>query len=321
MDNVLFKSHNAFNRKAPLPVGAVQSTVHLYAEFKSLSNELNQKLALRNATSDLVRSSGGDSRAKGITIEQAKRLKTEIAELKARLANVESELLCKALQIPNDTHPGSPLGTEAAAVILSTHGPDPLLATPLRDHVRVARALEMLDLEAASIVTGSSWYFLLNEGALLELALTNYAVSVAINHGYSPVATPDVVKAEIAARCGFQPRDPIEDVQQMYHLASDPQKDRPELVLSGTAEIPLAGLFANKVFEESQLPVKVVGIGRAFRAEAGARGAETRGLYRVHQFSKVELFAVAGAEHSDAIMEDMREVQIDILGGLGVPFR
>lgn len=234
---------------------------------------------------------------------------------------MESDLLHVALSIPNDTHSDTPIGSEAATVILSTHGPSASTHTPSRDHVRIARHFQILDLAAGSTVTGSSWYFLLNEGALLELALINYALSVAIRHGYRPVTTPDVVKADIAKRCGFQPRDPTDNVHQMYHLTSESQKDHPELVLSGTAEIPLAGLFANKIYEESQLPLKVVGVGKAFRAEAGARGADTRGLYRVHQFSKVELFAVEIETCSSDAMEDMKKVQIEILDGLKLPFR
>ena len=319
-ENVAYKSHNAFNRRAAVPVGAVQSTARLYDELKSLSSELNQKLALRNATSELVRRTN-DSSSRDAAIEQAKALKIEISDLKAKISIIDTDLLHNALPIPNDTHSDTPIGSEAATIILSTHGPDALPATPSRDHVRVARHFQMLDLDAGSTVTGSSWYFLLNEGALLELALINYALSVAIRHGYKPVTTPDVVKLDIARRCGFQPRDPASNVEQMYHLASESERDHPELVLSGTAEIPLAGLYTHKVLEESQLPLKVVGVGKAFRAEAGARGADTRGLYRVHQFSKVELFAVEIEARSDEIMEDMRRVQVDILDGLKLPFR
>ncbi|KAF8578994.1 seryl-tRNA synthetase [Ramaria rubella] len=319
-ENTLYKSHNSYNRKAILPVGAVQSIARLYAELKTLSSELNLKLALRNFTSNIVHSSPHLTN-KIAAIEQGKALKSEILELKSRVAVIELELLHNALPIPNDTHPDTPIGPEAAAVTLSTHGPHPLPITPLRDHVRVARALRMLELDAGSTVTGSSWYYLLNEGALLDIALVNYSLSVAIRHGYRPVITPDVVKADVAMRCGFQPRDPTDNLHQMYHLSSTQGKDHPELVLSGTAEIPLAGLFANKVFEQSQLPKKVVGVGKAFRAEAGARGTDTRGLYRVHQFSKVELFAVTPEAHSAEVMEDMKKTQVEILEGLKFPFR
>lgn len=169
-------------------------------------------------------------------------------------------------------------------------------------------------------MTGSSWYYLLNEAALLEIALTNYAMSVALQYGFTPVLTPDVVRSDIASRCGFQPRDNCDPpMAQMYHIETAPAS--PELVLSGTSEIPLAGMFANKVFPSTSLPMKVVGLGHSFRAEAGARGVDTRGLYRVHQFTKVELFSVTTAEGSEQMMKDMLRVQRTIMDGLGLPFR
>jgi seryl-tRNA synthetase len=306
-----------------LPVGALQSVERLYAERKELESTLNTKRASRSQVGDRIVSAARsrDMKGKEAAMEDAKRLKQEVANLETKLVEVEDELLNLALAIPNDTHPLSPLGSESAAIELSTHGPTPMPADPKRDHVVIGKALGLLDLEAGATTTGSSWYYLLNEGALLELALTNYALSIAIKHGFSPVTTPDVVRADVAWRCGFQPRDPNLDppVSQMYHIADS----SPELVLAGTAEIPLGGYFANKILPHSEVPTKLVGLGRAFRAEAGARGADTRGLYRVHQFSKLELFVACGAEDgvSESMMEEMRKVQVEIFEGLGLPFR
>jgi seryl-tRNA synthetase len=325
-ESIVYKSHNAFNRKAVLPVGVIQSVARVYTEQKEVSATLNAKRNARSAVGERIRGSA-DAKEKETSLEEAKILKKEVTDLEAKLAQLDDQLLTLALAIPNDTHPSSPLGPESAAIVLSTHGPSPMPASPSRNHVSVGRTLELIDLEAGATVTGSSWYYLLNEGALLEIALTNYALSVAIQHGFSSVMTPDVVRSDIAQRCGFQPRDHNTDspVPQMYHIANQAMPpshhNQPELVLSGTAEIPLAGLFANKVLPPKSLPLKVVGLGRSFRAEAGARGADTRGLYRVHQFTKLELFAVAEEEQSEEVMEEMRKVQIDIYEGLGFPFR
>ncbi|EGO05347.1 hypothetical protein SERLA73DRAFT_157906 [Serpula lacrymans var. lacrymans S7.3] len=325
-ESVVYKSHNAFNRKAPLPVGALQSVARLYAEQKDVSSTLNTKRNERSTIGERIRRSKG-SEEKQRALEEAKALKTEVGELEAKLEEVEERLLGLALAIPNDTHPASPLGPEEAAVVLSTHGPEPKPADPKRDHVDVGRILGLFDFEAGALVTGSSWYYLLGEAALLEMALTNYAMSIAIKHGFKPTMTPDVVRADIALRCGFQPRDQSADppVSQMYHISqhlpSESSHNHPELVLTGTAEIPLGGLFANQIVPASALPLKVVGLGRSFRAEAGARGADTRGLYRVHQFSKLELFVVCTEEASEAAMEEMRCVQEEIFSGLGFPFR
>ena len=323
-ENVVYKSHNAFNRKAPLPVGAIQSIERLYNRRKEVSHLLNTRRHTQAVAGERIRQAGKDQDARNAALQEAKELKSDILQLEQDLALVDDQLFSLALAVPNDTHPLTPLGPESAATILSTHGPDPMPASPLRDHVSVCRDLGLLDLEAGATVTGSSWYYLLHEAALLEMALTNYGLSIALQHGFMPVITPDVVRSDVAHRCGFQPRDTNADppVSQMYHLSSDSSSSsHPELVLSGTAEIPLAGMFANQILPLESLPRKVVGLGRAFRAEAGARGAETRGLYRVHQFSKLELFAVSQANQSEELMDELRRVQTEIFTGLGFPLR
>lgn len=322
-ENAVYKSHNAFNRKAHLPIGAIQSIERLYNRQKELSRALNAKRHAQSLIGDRIRQAGNDEEARQAALQHAKELKSVVSELEHVLAQVDDELFSLASAVPNDTHPLTPLGPESAA-ILSTHGPDPMPHTPLRDHVSICRDLGLLDLEAGATVTGSSWYYLLHEAAMLEMALTNYGLSIALKHGFTPVTTPDVVRSDVARRCGFQPRDNADPpVSQMYHLsANDPSSSsHPELVLSGTAEIPLAGMFANKILPLKDLPLKVVGLGRAFRAEAGARGTETRGLYRVHQFTKLELFAISQAGQSEEVMEEMQRVQIEIFSGLGFPFR
>ncbi|PCH34014.1 seryl-tRNA synthetase, partial [Wolfiporia cocos MD-104 SS10] len=327
-ENIVFKSHNAFNRKAALPMGAIQSIGRLYEERNELNTVLNAKRHARHTVGDRVRASAKNPQEKQAVLDEAKSLKSEIAELETRLGEVEDRLYALSIAIPNDTHPDVPIGPESEAAVLSTHGPTPVPASPARDHVAICRALNLLDLEAGATVTGSSWYYLVNEAAILELALVNYALSLAMKHGFTPVTTPDVVRADIATRCGFQPRDQNADppVHQMYHIANAAPNapdapHHPELVLAGTAEIPLAGMFANKVLLPQELPRKVVGLGRAFRAEAGASGADTRGLYRVHQFTKLELFVVCEDAQSEDMMEQIKRLQIEIFEGLNLPFR
>lgn len=262
-----------------------------------------------------------DNSEREAALFEASKLKVEVKDLEAKLDAAEQQCLQLALLLPNDTHPNSPLGPESSAVTLSTHGPEPLPSNPKRDHVAISEHFGLLDLKSGSTVTGTSWYFLRNEAALLELALTNYSMSIAIQHGFTPVTTPDVVRYDIAVRCGFQPRDDADPpVSHMYQI-SPTHSSSPELVLAGTAEIPLAGIFANKVYSSLDLPLKYVGVGHAFRSEAGARSADTRGLYRVHQFTKVELFTVTAAGASEAMMEDMLSLQKSILEGLNIPFK
>ncbi|KIK07521.1 hypothetical protein K443DRAFT_673429 [Laccaria amethystina LaAM-08-1] len=318
-ENVTSKSLNALNRKARIPHNAIASVARAYNECKRISAELNAKRNIRSMVGERIRSSS-DNAEKETARAEATKLKTEVKELEAQLHLAEQECLHFALSIPNDTHPSAPLGPESAAVTLAEYGHS-IPSNPQRDHVTICQKFGLLDLESGSTVTGSSWYFLKNEAALLELALTNYAMSIALKHGFTPVTAPDVVRSDIALRCGFQPRDDSDPpVSHMYHISST-HPSSPELVLSGTSEIPLAGMFANKVFSSIALPVKVVGVGHAFRAEAGARSVDTRGLYRVHQFTKVELFTVTAEGESEAMMEEMMNIQKSILQGLGIPFR
>lgn len=309
-------------RKSLVSADAVQSITSLRAQRVELRRQSEEAARSRKQVTDRIKKNPGDPEVKKAALE-GKVLKERLVEVTAQLEDVENRLLSLALRLPNDTHPDVPVGPESAAKLLSEHGSRPTEASPQRDHVAIANALKLLDLESGRLVTGSSWYYLVNEGALLEMALTNYAMSLAVKRGFTPVMTPDVIRADAAQRCGFQPRDP-DGASQMYHIAPDNEvgtHNQTDLILAGTAEIPLAGMFAGQTFKPKELPRKVVGLGHAFRAEAGAGGADTRGLYRVHQFTKLELFAVTPADESEAMMEEFRSLQTEIFEGLNLAFR
>jgi len=252
---------------------------------------------------------------------QAKKLKAKISDYETNLSATEAELLELGLALPNFTQDGVPIGKEENAIELERFGPSPTASNPQRDHLRVSDHYNLLDNDASTVATGSSWPYLKGALCLLEQALISYALSISIKHGYTPVSTPDVIKSDIAWRCGFQPRDPNSNLSQTYHITTPPST--PTLCLAGTAEIPLSALFADKILQSGELPKKVVGVGKAFRAEAGARGSDTRGLYRVHQFTKVELFGVTEGvlEKSQDIMDEMRGIQKEIATGLGLSVR
>lgn len=319
-------AHNALIRNSSLPLGPnhLPHLVRLRDTQLLLLQKLSNVRSKQKEVSQLIKSGLGD---KEELVRQAKKLKARVGEYEANLAATEEELLEFSLVLPNWTGEGVPVGPEENAVELERFGPE---ATGVdegqggpdvdKDHLRVANHFDLLDNDASTISTGSSWPYLRGTLALLEMALTNYATSVCLRHGYEPVLPPDVIRSDIAARCGFQPRDSDGDhaaPTQTYHIANT------DLCLAGTAEIPLSALFANRILDHRHLPRKVVGVGHAFRAEAGARGADTRGLYRVHQFTKVEMFCVTSAEadQSRQMMEEMRAVQKEIVEGLGLSVR
>ncbi|KAI8329200.1 seryl-tRNA synthetase [Blakeslea trispora] len=255
-------------------------------------------------------------------IAKAKEWKDQIRQLQEQFARVDQALTTEALQIPNETHPDTPLGSEDQARILKTVGsPRTSTDAPLLDHVAIADQLDMIDFEQAALVTGSKFYYLKNAGAWLEFALIQYAMHKAASRGFTPVLAPDMVRTSIAYGCGFQPRK--SEASQIYDISTQSTvgTSAPKLCLVGTAEIPLAGLSAQKLYPEHELPKRIVGFSHAFRAEAGHGSAEERGLYRVHQFSKVELFTVTTPEQSEGMMEEMRALQEDIFTELGLCFR
>jgi len=330
LENVDEVITNAQQRKSPLSASEIHRLKDLYAESRSSARQLSETKAEQNALTNLLKSSSLQAHDRSSLLSQAAALRDRVSDLTSKEKTLTEELHSLYALLPNSTHPSTPVGGyDACRPILSTLCPShPLLLSSLpkaaqhKDHLAIATSLAWVDFDAGAKVTGSRWYFLINEAALLQIALENYAISICLKQGFNPTLTPDVIRTAISDRCGFQPRDG--EASQSYYVSSDLNKmydSRPELVLPGTAEIPLGGYFAGSTLTENELPIKMVGLGKAYRAEAGARGKESRGLYRVHQFSKVELFVVCKAEESDVILEELVALQEEILSGLQLPLR
>lgn len=285
----------------------------MYQKRLQVYNQLKALNTTRNTVSAAVNKAATKSEKQEL-IEEGKAIKSQVKSTEEELKEIEDYLLNKGLLIPNIIHPKTPIGPEKNALVLKTIG-TPQISDDFKDHLQITTELNILDLEQAAITSGSSFYYLQGMGAFLELALVNYAMHKAASKGFFGVLTPDIVRTSIAHGCGFQPR--TDEHSQIYDIQS---KNDP-ICLAGTAEIPLAGKFAGRSLLESQLPQRLVGFGHAFRTEDGGRGQETKGLYRVHQFSKVELFAVTTPEQSENMMEEIKEVQEEIFTELGLCFR
>ena len=315
---------NLRDRNYPLEPEIIDRIRQLEFDSVRTRKELQSFKEARNTLSKVLSAKQPSQEQK----DEAAKIKSSIKSLEPDLARLTESIQDLLANLPNTSHPTSPIGDESAARIVATYGPPishstPPLPDPARDHLHLSSPanLNWTDFPSASLVSGASWPYLLREGALLEMALINYSMSKVVKQGFVPVLTPDVVKSEIADRCGFKPRDG--EAQQTYFLSDGTPSTTtpPALCLVGTAEIPLIALSAATVTPYASLPLKYVALGRAFRAEAGARGAESRGLYRVHQFSKVEMVVVCGAESSDRILEDLRRIQEAILIPLGLSLR
>ena len=184
----------------------------------------------------------------------------------------------------------------------------------LRRLMDPAESLDLVDFEAGARVAGQKFYYLRNEAVLLDLALQHYALSVAQRHGFTLHITPDLARESVLDGLGFNPRG---ESSQIYSVANS------DLCLVGTAEITLGGMLADQILEAERLPLKLAGLSHCFRTEAGSHGQESRGLYRVHQFTKVELFVFTEGdlEHSEAMHRNLLDIEEEVFQGLGLPYR
>jgi seryl-tRNA synthetase len=292
-------------------VAAYEATARLrtaLGEANRLRNE-HQKHGPRPAPG-----AGGrvDPGAREAHSAEGRRLKDEVARLEGELAAAEARLREAILPLPNLLHPAVPEGGEDDARELRRWGePTRFDFTPL-DHVELGRRLELVDFESATRVTGPKFYYLRNEAVLLDLALQRLALEMLRAEGFRLVATPDLARTEVVDAIGYSPRGPE---TQIYSIAGH------DLCLVGTAEITLGGLFADAILDEADLPVLLAGVSHCFRTEAGAHGRESKGLYRVHQFTKVEMFAVTRPEDSDACHERLLALEERFFQALEVPYR
>lgn len=247
-------------------------------------------------------------------VERGRALKTLVAENEAELASVEVELRDLLAQLPNLTHPDAPIGGEDALVVLREVGTKPAFDFTPKDHVELMDRLGLLDLAAGAKVAGHGFYFLKDEAVLLELALVQYAVETLRREGFTIFTTPDVARDDVLGGTGYQPRGPE---TQIYSIEGT------DLSLVATAEITLGGMLKDEILPVEQLPLKVGGISHCFRTEAGGHGKATRGIYRVHQFTKVEMFGFTGpdVELSDKLHLEILRIEESIFQGLGVPYR
>jgi len=246
-------------------------------------------------------------------LTKLKEVKSKEEKLSAKLDEVEAEYRPLLFAVPNMTHPDSPLGkNDEENVEIRKNGKIPKFNFQPLDHAEIGEKLDIIDFEAGTKVTGSKFYFLKGGAVLLEQALINYGLELLDKEGFTLVATPDLAKTEIVNSMGYQPRGPE---AQIYNV------ENAELSLVGTAEITLGGLYAGEIIDEKKLPITLAGISHCFRTEAGAYGRHSKGLYRVHQFSKLEMFVFCKPSESDGWHEKLVKLEEKIFSGLEIPYR
>jgi seryl-tRNA synthetase len=282
---------------------------NLRAEQKSLSKEIGNLKGQQ-------KSSPGPEVDKQLDVLTKKG--TEQSDNIASLTTKQEEikkLADKAMSgISNLVHKDAPVGEEKDFKIVETIGkPRDFSAEGIKvkDHVELGEDLKLIDLERGAKVSGSRFYYLVGDGALLELALVNFAIDIAQNHGFTPVIPPALVKPAAMEGTGFLGQA----AENVYRIEQD------DLYLVGTSEVPLAAMHMDEILNNKELPIKYAGYSPCYRREAGSHGKDTRGIFRVHWFDKVEMFIFSNIEDADKIHKELLEIEKEILTKLELPFR
>ena len=314
LDLRLIREHPEEIKAAIRRKGADPSLVDAVLEADRRRRDALQRVeALRaeqnRASQEIPRLTGA---ARDARITEMKRIATELRATEPDLAAAEGALEAALRRIPNPPHPEVPDGGPEASATVRTHGEPPHPAFEMRDHVELGTRLDMLDMERGAKVSGSRFVMLRRDGALLEMALFRYAVDRLVAEGFVPVIPPVLVKRE--AVLGTMGGDGV-DEQQVYRVEGD------ELALAGTSEVALGAMMAGEVLDEADLPLRLAGISTCFRREAGTHGKDTRGMFRVHQFDKVEMFSFCHPDRSWDEHAHLMQVQESLWQGLDLPYR
>lgn len=301
-DNKELVQQNCLNRRVKVDIDALLKSDE---ERRNILKQIEDLRATRNQ--------GSKGKPTPEEIEKMKSVGEEIKkrelELDETVANgMYFELLSR---IPNLTHPDTPVGGEDDFKVVFQKEPTKFDFEP-KDHEQLMLDLDLIDFERGAKVAGAKFYFSKNDLVRLNQALINYGMDVVTKHGYTLLETPDMAKVEILEGIGFNPRG---NETQVYSV------ENTDLCLIGTAEITVGGFHANEVLDLAQGPKKYVALSHCYRTEAGAYGRTSKGLYRVHQFTKLEMFVYCKPEESEALHQEILAIEQEIADGLGFPYR
>lgn len=292
-------------------VDKLDQLLAVYSARKEKKLELeNTRAAANRIAKEIPKLQDSEKQA---AISAGRDLNKKISTIEEELNLIEASYKELMLTIPNQLADDTPLGVDDTEnVVVKTHLTPRNFDFKPKDHVELGRDLHIIDFETAAKVAGAKFYFLKNDAVMLELALKLFAMQTAANFGYQMLITPDVARKEILTGAGFAPRGEESNIYNLEDL---------DLSLIATAEIPIAGIHANSIIDESSLPYKYVAESHCFRREAGSAGRESKGLYRVHQFSKIELFQITKPEDSEKALDEILNIEETIYQKLAIPYR
>jgi seryl-tRNA synthetase len=242
-------------------------------------------------------------------VAKGREIKDQLANLEHKFATIEKEFIELLKQVPNMTQDDVPVGGEEDSVEIKKVGEQTKGAT---DHLDFATERDWLDFERGAKVAGNKFYYLKGDLALLENAITQFALNFLVQKGFTFMTVPHMVNSRTLTGTGFAPR--TSEQSDEYAIEGD------DLSLIATAEIPLTGYHADEIIDEANLPLLYAGLSPCYRKEAGAYGKHTRGLFRVHQFNKLEMYAYTLPENSNAMHEQLLAIEEELWQALGVPY-
>ncbi len=310
LENVEFVEENCAQRGVDADVRQLVALEKERREKQTAAEAINRRA---NETSKAI-GKAKDEEAREACKEEGRALRQQKDSLQGEVQQLEERICEIQGGIPNLSHPDAPVGSDEGANRELRAGKTPIKTFDFQplDHVQLGEKLDLFDFDAGGKVAGHGFYYLKNEAVLLELALQHFAVTFRIGQDFTPIITPDLARTEILQGVGFIPRGPE---TQIYSVAGS------DLNLIATAEITLGGMYSDVVLESDQLPIRLCGVSHCYRTEAGAAGRDSRGLYRVHQFTKVEMFAFTLPTQSEATLDEFCSLEGKIFDSLGIPFR
>ncbi len=307
-DNLDAVKENIKNRNMTADADKV---VELYDKRTALVTKQQDLQQQRNENAKAMKQKLDDEKRQEL-IQAGKKIKEDIAEVEKELSQMEIDLDTAARQIPNMIHPDAPIGKlDTENLEIKKVGTPRKFDFEPKDHVQLAEELDLLDFDRGTKVSGPKFYYLKNEAVFLEQALIQYALNILRKHGFEIFITPDIAREEILKGIGFNPRG---NESNVYSIEGE------GTCLVATAEITLGGYHSGEILDKAKLPLMYGGLSHCFRREAGAAGQFSKGLYRVHQFDKVEMFVYSTPEQSDELHHKLREIEEEIFTGFGLPF-
>lgn len=309
MLDIRFVRENAARVKEVSQQKGYEVDVDRVLELDARRRDLQQKAdALREKRNEVASRMKGQKPTPEL-IEEGKEIKSQLAELEADLSLTNEEFLHDLQQIPNITQSDVPIGGESDSVEVAIWGEQP---TGAEDHLDFAVKRNWIDFERGAKVAGAKFYYLKGDLALLENAITQFALDFIVKKGFTFMTVPHMVNGRTAMGTGFAPRS--DEQSDEYHIEGE------DLSLIATAEIPLTGYHADEIIDEDKLPLLYAGISPCYRKEAGTYGKHARGLFRVHQFNKLEMYAFTTPENSNEMHEKIRSIEEELWQAIGIPY-